>query len=419
MDEKIFEVEISGAGPKAYETSTVLMMPCTQAEYRDALQKARIEDGRCCHNELARIGYPGITPAMIGRDVDLLELNLLSIRLAMLSDEDRMGLDGLLRMEKEECVGSIPLSRLINLTFNTDICVLVPQVSTFQELGAFLYEEDMLPEAAMALLDTTEPESGYRERLLEVFGEQHMEEHGGVFTGRGYVERGGDFKEVYRQGEMFPFALAGGVVTLEVSRSFCSDPAYNSGKPVRLKFPALEADIRKALDTVGAASAAECEFRCVDCEIPSLREAVDASINEGGIGQVNAFAQLIAQKERLWHEEDFIKYKAVLAAAGSPGLQDAAQLAHGLDDYELLRDVAQSWDYAELVLREKYPDLPKELFQTGQSAQIGQRMLEEDGSALTDYGLIRRKDGAPLPSFRQEQNGQSQPARGGRQMEMR
>ena len=159
MDEKIFEVEISNTGPKGYETAWVLRLPCTQAEYRDALQKARIEDGRRCHNELTQVNYPGITSAMIGQNVDLLELNLLALRLTMLSDEDRMGLDGLLRMDRERHTGPIPLSRLINLTFNADICLLAPQVSDTQELGALLFEGEMLTDEAMALLDTTEPDS--------------------------------------------------------------------------------------------------------------------------------------------------------------------------------------------------------------------------------------------------------------------
>ena len=409
MDEKIFAVEISNTGPKGYETAWVLRLPCTQAEYRDALQKARIEDDRRCHNELTQINYPGITSAMIGQNVDLLELNLLALRLTMLSDEDRMGLDGLLRMERERHTGPIPLSRLINLTFNADICLLAPQVSDTQELGALLFEGEMLTDEAMALLDTTEPGSKYRERLLAVFGEQHMESHGGVFTARGYVEPGGDCKEVYRKGEMFPFLLAGGAVTLEIS--------CNGGQPVTLKLPALEAEIQKTLDTAGASSPEECTIRCVDCEIPALREAINASIHEeGGIGQANEFARLIAQKKRVWHEADFIKYKALLAASGSPSLQDAMRLAHGLDQYELDRDVAQTWDYAALVLREKYPDLPEELFQTPQAAQAGRNYLARGDAAITDYGLIRSRDGSQLPVFEQSQEQSEQPQMGGMEM---
>ena len=417
MAEKIFEVEISNTTPKGYETSTVLTMPCTQAEYRDALQKARIEDGRRCHNELTQINYPGITPAMIGQNVDLLELNLLSLRLSMLSDEDRLGLDGLLRIEQEQRTGPIPLSRLINMTFNADTCVLAPRVYDFQELGALLYESEMLSGEAMALLDTTEPDSGYRKKLLEVFGQNHVEEHGGVFTARGYVEPDSNFKEVYRKGEMFPFLQAGGAVTLEVRKGFFNDPVYDNDKTAVLKLPAPDSAIWDAVGKLEAASAEECAFRCVDCEIPSLREAVDASIEEeGGIDRLNEFARPIDQKKRVWQEVDFIKYKALLAASGSPSLQDAMQLAHGLENYELVRDVAQSWGYAELVLREKYPDMPEELFQTGQAAQIGQKMLEEGNAALTDYGLLRRKDGCQILDFEQEAGQGEQTQMGGMEM---
>ena len=56
-----------------------------------------------------------------------------------------------------------------------------------------------------------------------------------------------------------------------------------------------------------------------------------------------------------------------------------------------------------MVLRETYPDLPEELFQTPQAAMVGRQMLEENHAAITDYGLLRRKDNGQLPVFRQEQ----------------
>lgn len=59
----------------------------------------------------------------------------------------------------------------------------------------------------------------------------------------------------------------------------------------------------------------------------------------------------------------------------------------------------ENYRYAELMAREKYPDLPSELFQTPQAAQIGRTMLEEGNGAITEYGLIRRTDGRPLPVF--------------------
>lgn len=66
------------------------------------------------------------------------------------------------------------------------------------------------------------------------------------------------------------------------------------------------------------------------------------------------------------------------------------------------------WDdappgYAEMMFREKYSALPEELFQTPQAAQIGQKMLDDRLGVITEYGLIRRKDGQPLPVFQPEQ----------------
>ena len=59
------------------------------------------------------------------------------------------------------------------------------------------------------------------------------------------------------------------------------------------------------------------------------------------------------------------------------------------------------------TLREKYPDLPEALFQTGQSAEIGRKLLEDRNGVITEYGLIRRLDGQPVQSLHEapEQNG--------------
>ena len=153
MTERIFEVEISNKTSKGYETATALEMPATWAEFHDALEKARIKDARDCHNEQTKIEYPGIQRGMIGDNVNLYELNLLAQRLAMLSEDDRMGLDGLLQIEGGRHIGPIPLPRLINLTYNADICLLAPHVFNNQQLGALLHESGMLTQEAPVRLD--------------------------------------------------------------------------------------------------------------------------------------------------------------------------------------------------------------------------------------------------------------------------
>lgn len=404
MGKPIFEVEISNGSPKGYETATVMEMPANWAEFNDAPQKARIKDGRSCKNELTSIRCKGLQRSMIGENVNLYDLNLFAQRLAVLTEDQRPGMAALLKMEQEHHSGPVPLERLINLTYNTDACCFASQVFNHEELGEFLYASEMLSDAAMALLDTTEENSGFRERLLELLGEQHQEDHGGVFTDCGYVELGSEIKPVYvyRPGEVAYFHRSGAPVVLEVSKGFFNDPQYDNDKTAVLALPAVDAGIWRAVGAVDAVSTKECAFHCIDCLIPSLRDVINDTLEDDGLEEVNDFARQLAMQERIWGEAEFVCYKALLAAVGQPDLTCAVQLIKEAGQYELHPDVAQTWDYAELVLREKYPDLPEELFQTPQAAQIGQRLLDDRLGIITDYGLIRRTDGAPLPVFEPE-----------------
>ena len=406
MAKKMFEVEIRNNGPKGYETAVSLRMPATWSEFHDALQKARIKDGRSWGNELLYVGYDGLQRGMIGRNINLYDLNLLAQRLTALTPEENTGMEALLAMEWSRRRGPVSLEHLINLTYNTDVCCLAPQVSNLQELGAFLYENEMLSKEAMALLDTTEEDSEFRASLLKLLGEQHKEDHGGVFTDFGYAELGGEIKDIYvcQSNETACFHRSDAPVMLEVRKGFFNDPSYDNDKTAVLNLPAADAGIWRAVEKVDAASVDECAFRCVDCLIPFLRDAINNAIDdEDGIEQADEFAKRLAQIEREWPESDMVKYKALLSVVDHPSLQDATRLMGEIDQYELRPEVAQTWGYAEMMFREKYSALPEELFQTPQAAQIGQKMLDDRLGVITEYGLIRRKDGQPLPVFQPEQ----------------
>lgn len=368
-----------------------MKMPASFAEFSDALQKARIKDGSFCKNELTCIHYNGLTHAMIGWNANLYDLNLFAQRLASLTEEQKKGMDALLKIKQNHRVAPIPLNQLINLTYNTDICCFAPRVSNHEELGAFLYANEMLSNEAMALLDTTEEGSGFQERLLELLGEQHQEDHGGVFTDFGYAELGGEIKDIYvcQSNETACFHRSDAPVVLEVRKGFFNDPSYDNDKTAVLNLPAADAGIWRAVEKVDAASVDECAFRCVDCLIPFLRDAINNAIDdEDGIEQADEFAKRLAQIEREWPESDMVKYKALLSVVDHPSLQDATRLMGEIDQYELRPEVAQTWGYAEMMFREKYSALPEELFQTPQAAQIGQKMLDDRLGVITEYQNI-------------------------------
>ena len=324
-------------------------------------------------------------------------------------------MDALLKIKQNHRVAPIPLNQLINLTYNTDICCFAPRVSNHEELGAFLYANEMLSNEAMALLDTTEEGSGFQERLLELLGEQHQEDHGGVFTDFGYAELGGEIKDIYvcQSNETACFHRSDAPVVLEVRKGFFNDPSYDNDKTAVLNLPAADAGIWRAVEKVDAASVDECAFRCVDCLIPFLRDAINNAIDdEDGIEQADEFAKRLAQIEREWPESDMVKYKALLSVVDHPSLQDATRLMGEIDQYELRPEVAQTWGYRteqgvvadSMFRREELEDW---------LARKGLAVRWEDGiyDRLSSGGYQKAADNGPaLKSCRIWQLGPSAPA---------
>lgn len=216
--DKTLQVEISNDGPKSYETSVTLELPATWAEFNDALQRARVKDPRHCSNEVLYSQFQEFPKHCIAPNVDILELNLLAQRLAMLTEEQKSKLGDLLKLEQVKSYGAIPLSTLINLTYSTEQCCVVLNASTHLELGRILWENEILPDEIMTILDKAEPDSEYLDTLLEVFGKKHMEDEGGVFTSRGYMELHGTIQEIYTPGEMAHFQRSGTPVVLQVRK---------------------------------------------------------------------------------------------------------------------------------------------------------------------------------------------------------
>lgn len=396
-----FKVEISNMGPKGFETSVIMELPATWADFNDALHKARIEDSRHCKNEVVWSRRSDLSERQLGRNVNLLELNFFARCLAMLREDQELGFEGLLRMEENDRVGPIPLPRLIDLTFNTELCCVAPGIHSTVELGTFLWETDRLSDGAMRLLDEAEPKE-YRESLLAVFGKKYMDDVGGVMTNRGYVERSGELQKVYVPEDTDHLQYRGAPVVLEVRRGCFEGPDDSNGLTAPLDLPTCEEAVRRAIRSVEAAAFEECDFQCVACLIPAAQDMINDVIDEeGDIRLANGFAKLLHKKERTWGEADIVKYKALLEASGCTALEDAMKLMEELDQYDFQPEINSPQDYAEATMKARYPDLPSVLFQTARSFQVGAELMREEHAALTDYGLIRRKDGQPLPTFEQ------------------
>ena len=196
-----FHVEVSNGKQDGYATAVMLDLPASWSEFHDAMERARVEDARDCRIEICKIQSIELRAALDKHPRNLYELNLLAQRLTMLQPEQKMPFAGLVTMEVQKKKESVPLNRLINLTFNTENCCVASHVKNDKELGRLFYDSEMFSEEAMALLDTMEHGSRHMDELLAVLSRQHRETIGGVFVADGYVENsGGDIQEVYVPG---------------------------------------------------------------------------------------------------------------------------------------------------------------------------------------------------------------------------
>lgn len=389
-----FRVEVSNGKQDGYATAVMLDLPASWAEFHDAMERARVEDARDCRIEICDIRSTELCAALDQHPHNLYELNLLAQRLTMLQPEQKTPFAGLVTMEWQKKKEAVPLDRLINLTFNTENCCVASHVKNDKDLGRLFYDSEMFSEEAMALLDTMEHGSRHMDELLAVLSRQHREATGGVFVADGYVENsGGGIQEMYAPGQISYFTRSGAPVVLEVSMGYFHDSAYDSERTVTLDLPASETAILKAAETVGAASLEECAYRCVDCLVPSTREMID---NAEDWQQANRFAKKLYELER---RTTPVLYKALLEATECADLADAISLMDTLENYELLPEAVTPGDMTRLSLQAKYPDIPDTLLWGVHAETLGSELLSNGTAKLTGYGLLRRKDGGPLPEL--------------------
>lgn len=133
---KAFEVEISNGGPRGYETAITLKLPATWAEFHDALQKARIPDGRNCGIELTRSWWAGLSSDLIGGAKNLYELNLFARRLTMLTSVELLSMDGLLKMEQAQAQNPFRFPGLSTL-HSMQTAISSPMFSMMKAWGRF------------------------------------------------------------------------------------------------------------------------------------------------------------------------------------------------------------------------------------------------------------------------------------------
>ena len=304
---KIFGVELSSGSGRYCE----LDLPATDYELLDALDKLRLANGEPIQLEVCNYYDFAYLAPFLGDTSNLYELNALSRKLADLNPAQQTAFAGLLKMEIEKRDGDILIPKLIDLAYSADCCHVVAETLNDSQLGRFYADNGFIP------LTDKIPDSVYELLDFEALGRKARNEEGGVFVDRdtygcsGYVTRHTDLVEAYKDMDLAP-KKPPYTVLLELTKGWFHDPAYDSEKAVQLWFPSSPAAMDHALNELGAATWYEVSFRCVDCRVPALMDAVSSANN---VADVNRFSQWLDNIP----QEKLAGYKALLSATHCQG----------------------------------------------------------------------------------------------------
>jgi len=383
-----FKLEISRPGLFRAGTSATGTLPAGPYELRDLLEKARITDERVIYSIEILDSKLDYLPQFISSSTNLYELNHLAKRLASLRQWELDCFEGMVMMDAIQTeYAPITVERLINMTHSMSDCQVVYEAHDDRTLGKFYADNDFVPKLEGV------PDEVYSCLDFEKIGKEMREGEGGVFTPHGYVLQNGEIAKTYQSGDAIPLENPDYTILLSIGKGYFNDPEYDNDLTVQLKLPADDAVVSQAVETVGAASLRECTFYVEDCLAPSLAELITDELNEcdGGITVVDALAELLHKLDR---EGRLPVYKAMLEAGPKDlTLDEAVDLAEQAVDFQLMREIASSLEFARAELAKHDIPLKGVLLANRDLQHYGQKLMESQGASYTDYGILLTPEG--------------------------
>ena len=161
-----------------------ITLPAPPWELVDVLERVHLFGNKAAYTVEVTHTKLGYLFSALPPNPSLHELDILAHRLAELTDRQRDCFEGLVMMDMTgKTRKSIPLERLINMTFSTEECQISYEAHDDASLGKFYADNGFVPELEPL------PEQIYSWLDYGKIGKEMREGEGGAFTRKGYVER--------------------------------------------------------------------------------------------------------------------------------------------------------------------------------------------------------------------------------------
>ena len=389
----VFRADLMHMASAVDEAIAELTLPAMPYALRDAMERARLDDGEPMYIDLTDYtDFPFLEPYLEDAN-DLYALNALAEKLASLEPWQVDAFEGLLLME-----GGKPEPathpQIYDLAASAGECQVLYEARSDEDLGRFYVDNGFVPETEDL------PEALYELLDYAKIGKTMREGEGGVFLryGSGYVTQVGDLKEEFKTLELASKAPDYSVL-LEVA-------VPDTNRKEMLSLPCGREGLDSLLDRLEVSGWSKLTWRCADCRVPDLRDAFSMTDN---ILYANSAARQLAELS----DEDVTKLKGLVKVMPVGALEDAVPLMDHLDEYGMM-DSRSPEELAQYILEDSLGEEDLDLLLPHLDCKsYVDAVIQQSGAELTPYGLVYRSDGQPV--IRQEHK-QSQMEHGGMEM---
>ncbi len=385
---KTIGVEISTNNPKldgwAYAH---LELPATDYEIRDAMQQARCVEGKAQDCNIINCDvFPALRETRL-MPTTLSELNFLAKRLAGLNEDEGIVLraltDKIVKRTPEN--KTISVKDIINHTYNLDKVSVISNVTTDEQLGQFVIENDafeeikQMPDSTIELLDKA------------AVGKKLRESEGGAFEGGMYVITSEyPYKEVY-DGRTLPIEanenwFAFRLLVAKTPQDGLEEMEKVEENAEWLSLPVDKEEANHLAMKLGEAKIEDCVYLHFESSIPQITDCKFGDMQK--FDMLNEVAEIMDGLE--W--EDEVKFKAILSAKNPRDTEGVLKIAREIDEYELDSNIINEGGYFREYLRQYLPQgFDKEWINALQPGTEGEWLIKRTGAEETDYGYISRK----------------------------
>lgn len=376
-------IELTHENPagKNYFHAT-LGLPATEYEIRDAYQRARITGTDDNYQDITVLDCP-LMEDLYAKRLDsptIDELNFLAKRLASLNEEEQLVLRAVYpKVITDDANELVSMKDLINCTYGLDTVMIAGGMTTDEQLGEFVIENELnddvaaIPEDSMYLLDKAK------------IGKLQRESEAGVFLNGFYI-----IVDSYEMPEKYDGVTLPESPTekwfafkLKIAAPPKEDIGETADSAKWLTLPVSRKEADKRAKQLGMKRIEECVYLDFESSVPQISEEQFGNMTD--FNKLNRLAELMPYLS----PQDQVMFKAVLEAEQPADIDGVLSAIYSLTKYEMStyagNEGAFFLEYLEHHLDSRFD---RAWLDTILARNEGKQLLEKLGATLTEYGVI-------------------------------